>query len=247
MVTIRRLVLAVIPLAVGGAQAQQIPTRVELEGILTDNGDIEDFEGVSVHGGTVFPTPNPLSDETAPWNMLPGASYSTPGTLVLYGGFLHGDDSNILEGARDLLVVFDEAQEAMGFDLVNVSGNVTYHDTITIYHNAVLLATLEYDVPAGSDFFVGWHDAARGVTSVRVVSDRLSAIDNVEFGLVVANPQCPADWDGSGGQPNSSDFLAYLNDWSAQEPAADLAPQGGDAAWDSSDFLAFLNLYANGC
>ncbi|MDX9910448.1 MAG: GC-type dockerin domain-anchored protein [Phycisphaerales bacterium] len=58
---------------------------------------------------------------------------------------------------------------------------------------------------------------------------------------------CAADWDNSGGQPNSSDFLAYLNDWSAQVPAADLAPPGGDSAWDSSDFLAYLNLYSAGC
>ncbi|MDX9911693.1 MAG: carbohydrate-binding protein [Phycisphaerales bacterium] len=58
---------------------------------------------------------------------------------------------------------------------------------------------------------------------------------------------CPADWDASGGQPNSSDFLAYLNDWSAHAPRADLAPQGGDGAWDSSDFLAYLNVYAQGC
>ncbi|MDX9910739.1 MAG: formylglycine-generating enzyme family protein [Phycisphaerales bacterium] len=61
---------------------------------------------------------------------------------------------------------------------------------------------------------------------------------------------CPADWDNSGGEPNSSDFLAYLNDFSTQDPAADLAPPGnppGDGVFDSSDFLAFLNLYAQGC
>ncbi|MDX9910977.1 MAG: GC-type dockerin domain-anchored protein [Phycisphaerales bacterium] len=58
---------------------------------------------------------------------------------------------------------------------------------------------------------------------------------------------CPGDWDGSGGQPNSSDFLAYLNDWSAQDPAADLSPPGGDGVWDSSDFLVYLNLYSQGC
>lgn len=58
---------------------------------------------------------------------------------------------------------------------------------------------------------------------------------------------CAGDWDGSGGQPNSSDFLAYLNDWSDQDPAADLAPPGGDNVWDSSDFLAYLNLYSQGC
>ena len=71
-------------------------------------------------------------------------------------------------------------------------------------------------------------------------------IDNFRLGVpeVVS---CPADWDNSGGQPNSSDFLAYLNDFAAQDPAADLAPPGGNGAWDSSDFLAFLNIFAQGC
>ncbi|MDX9912777.1 MAG: PQQ-binding-like beta-propeller repeat protein [Phycisphaerales bacterium] len=58
---------------------------------------------------------------------------------------------------------------------------------------------------------------------------------------------CLADWDGTGGAPNSSDFLAYLNAWSMQDACADLAPAGGDGAWDSSDFLAFLNAYSMGC
>ncbi|MDX9910573.1 MAG: S8 family serine peptidase [Phycisphaerales bacterium] len=63
----------------------------------------------------------------------------------------------------------------------------------------------------------------------------------------VGQPACPADWNDSGGIADSSDFLAYLNDWAAHAPAADLAPPGGDGVWDSSDFLAFLNLYAQGC
>ncbi|MDX9910710.1 MAG: M14 family zinc carboxypeptidase [Phycisphaerales bacterium] len=58
---------------------------------------------------------------------------------------------------------------------------------------------------------------------------------------------CDADWDGSGGQPDSGDFLAYLNDWAGQNPVADLAPAGGDGNFDSADFLAYLNLFAQGC
>ncbi|MDX9911680.1 MAG: GC-type dockerin domain-anchored protein [Phycisphaerales bacterium] len=58
---------------------------------------------------------------------------------------------------------------------------------------------------------------------------------------------CLADWDASGGTPNSSDFLSYLNDWSLGDACADLAPPGGDGNFDSSDFLAFLNAYAGGC
>jgi hypothetical protein len=71
-------------------------------------------------------------------------------------------------------------------------------------------------------------------------------IDNFRLGVpeVVS---CAADWNNSGGQPDSSDFLAFLNDFAAQDPAADLAPAGGDGSWDSSDFLAYLNLYSQGC
>ena len=74
--------------------------------------------------------------------------------------------------------------------------------------------------------------------AVRWVRDNLSWCDA---------PACIADWDESGGAPNSSDFLAYLNDYSAQDPRADLAPEGGNGVWDSADFLAFLNAYAHGC
>ena len=60
-------------------------------------------------------------------------------------------------------------------------------------------------------------------------------------------PACTADYDNSGGAPNSSDFLAYLNDYQNQNPCADLSPAGGDGQWNSSDFLAFLNAYQLGC
>ncbi|MDX9911172.1 MAG: lamin tail domain-containing protein [Phycisphaerales bacterium] len=60
-------------------------------------------------------------------------------------------------------------------------------------------------------------------------------------------PVCTADFDNSGGAPNSSDFLAYLNAYANQDPCADLAPTGGDGNWNSSDFLAYLNAYSSGC
>ncbi|MDX9910257.1 MAG: GC-type dockerin domain-anchored protein [Phycisphaerales bacterium] len=59
-------------------------------------------------------------------------------------------------------------------------------------------------------------------------------------------PACTADYNNDTAV-NSSDFLEYLNDYSAQDPCADLAPAGGDSAWNSSDFLAFLNAYSAGC
>jgi hypothetical protein len=65
--------------------------------------------------------------------------------------------------------------------------------------------------------------------------------------------RCVADWDASGEAPNSSDFLAYLNDWSQAHPSADLHPpaQGGepagDGVWDSADFMQYMAVFAAGC
>ncbi|MDX9910832.1 MAG: GC-type dockerin domain-anchored protein [Phycisphaerales bacterium] len=84
-------------------------------------------------------------------------------------------------------------------------------------------------------------DGAMGMNETFVTQDDLDAF------AAIYNPPCLGDWDGSGGQPNSSDFLAFLNDYSSQNPAADLAPPGGNGVFDSSDFLAFLNLYSQGC
>lgn len=58
---------------------------------------------------------------------------------------------------------------------------------------------------------------------------------------------CVADWNGSGGAPDSSDFLAFLNSWAGHDPRADLNPPGGNGSWDSSDFLVFLNEFSIGC
>ncbi|MDX9911946.1 MAG: GC-type dockerin domain-anchored protein [Phycisphaerales bacterium] len=74
-----------------------------------------------------------------------------------------------------------------------------------------------------------------------------SGISSLSIARYTLPDCCLADWDSSGGAPDPNDYLAYLNDWSAHAPAADLAPAGGDGNWDSSDFLAFLNLFANGC
>lgn len=80
-----------------------------------------------------------------------------------------------------------------------------------------------------------------------VIQQTSNLVSSYSLEFVLSAPQCPGDWENSGGQPDSSDFLAYLNDFSAQNPQADLAPAGGDGNFDSSDFLAFLNLFSAGC
>ncbi|MDX9910741.1 MAG: GC-type dockerin domain-anchored protein [Phycisphaerales bacterium] len=59
--------------------------------------------------------------------------------------------------------------------------------------------------------------------------------------LYVGYAWCPGDWNRDG-SVNSSDFLAYLNDYSTQVFFADL---NGDGLFNSSDFLEFLNRYSS--
>lgn len=54
---------------------------------------------------------------------------------------------------------------------------------------------------------------------------------------------CVADWSRDGAV-NSIDFIAFLADWSAQNPRADL---NDDGLISTIDFLAYLNAYAAGC
>jgi hypothetical protein len=59
--------------------------------------------------------------------------------------------------------------------------------------------------------------------------------------VVLIPVDCAADWDLSGGAPNSSDFLAFLNDLADGRPEAFLAAPES-FGW-SDHLLRFLNLY----
>ena len=54
---------------------------------------------------------------------------------------------------------------------------------------------------------------------------------------------CLPDWNADG-IVNTQDFIAYLNDWAAQDPRADL---NSDGTINTIDFIAFLNAWAAGC
>ncbi|MDX9912023.1 MAG: GC-type dockerin domain-anchored protein [Phycisphaerales bacterium] len=129
------------------------------------------------------------------------------------------------------------------------------------------VATLSYTLNAPAPFSVasGPHtDAAGGSGNTHAITLDTSSVGDFERTLTIGSNDpfhqvaqvtlranviaaCLADWNLSGGAPDSSDFLAYLNDWTAGVPRADLAPEGGDGEFDSSDFLAFLNLFVAGC
>jgi hypothetical protein len=65
----------------------------------------------------------------------------------------------------------------------------------------------------------------------------------VVFGGAFVTPGCPGDWNGDG-VVDFNDFLAYLNDYNAGLPIADL---NGDGIVDFNDFLEFLNRYNTPC
>ncbi len=57
------------------------------------------------------------------------------------------------------------------------------------------------------------------------------------------NPECAANYNGDCAF-NTQDFLAFLNDWAAGKPKADI---NGDTVINTLDVLAFLNIFVAGC
>ncbi len=225
--------------------AQPIETRAQLEAILNDAIEVEDFEGFSIHGGTSVPAPNPLNSDTQPagWGIVPGATYSSPDWLRVYASFVWGDDSNVLAGSDDLVITFDQPQQAVGLDVISITGNVTYHDVVTFYHGPATLGSIELDLAPGGEDFVGWQHAG-GITHVRIRESATAGwaiIDNVAWGL--AADTCAPDLNADG----SLDFFdvqAFLAAFAAHDPAADW---NHDGTFDFFDVQGFLAAFAGGC
>ncbi len=189
--------VAAVALFTGVAGAGPVTSAAQLESILGDRALLEDFEGVSIFGGGTLVCPNPLNSTTQPqgWGILPGVSYAATegGNLAMHAGYLHGDSSNLLQGSTNIVVTFNQPQAAIGFDLVDGTGNVPYHDTVVFYRGTTVLGTLQFDLTAPGDAFAGWQDAV-GITSARVTSvgvgfSGLASIDNVEWGIGICTPQ----------------------------------------------------------
>lgn len=78
---------------------------------------------------------------------------------------------------------------------------------------------------------------------------------NVTF--TPTTPPCPPDVGMQGGTPgpdgflDNNDFVAFIDLFFANDPAADLGVQGGtlgsDGLWDNNDFVAFIDAFFNGC
>ena len=78
---------------------------------------------------------------------------------------------------------------------------------------------------------------------VTVTSDADTS-DNVNLDLTpITYEYCPGDYNGDC-NVNTQDFVAFLNDWSAGNMAADC---NNDRVINTQDFICFLNLWTSGC
>jgi hypothetical protein len=112
----------------------------------------------------------------------------------------------------------------------------------------------------GQAAFDQMFDAAAAAGSVvTATATRVSTGDTSEFSLclLVEHPTCPADVGIQGGGPgqdgllDNNDFIAFINYFFAQSPAADIGIQGGltgaDGLWDNNDFVVYINQFFGGC
>ena len=218
-------------------RAEGIDSYTALETILGDHLLREDFEGISLAGGTSIVAPNPLSSSTAPpnWGIQQGVTYSSPSALALYTGQLLGDDSNILAARGNAVsntmdVVFDTPQSAIGFYLVNITGNLDYDETVVFYHNANVLESLMLTLPSASELFMG-RQFGSGITSMQVTSSAFSLVDNVTWGL--AAPTLTGDYNDNGAV-DAADYSAWRDALAAGSTTLTNDPTPGTV--DESDF-----------
>ena len=243
---------AIVPLAMlltSCATAQQVTTRAALEVLLDDRIVCENFEGVSVHGGSGLDLPNPLNDETVPawWNggIQDGVTYSTDGTLRLYGGFSLGDDDNFLHSTSDLLITFDQPQAVVGFYNAGSSVQQSRIDTITFFNGTDEVGSLEVQFVTGGGF-IGWQHAS-GITAVLIDfpagGNAIAVIDDLCWGFDVS--PCPADIANPIGVLDLSDINRFIEGFVEGEDWVDLAPPSG--VLDLSDIGAFVDSFITGC
>ncbi len=218
------------------AIADQILTGAQMETFLDDSFVLEDFEGVNLHGGGVWPAANPLNDSTITsfFNIEPGVTYSSTVALSFFGGFVGGTDSVLLRGDNDLTLTFDQPQAGVGFLLFGSVGS----RVITFYNGTDALGS---PVESGSAF-IGWADTTAGITSVTITSTTLSlmSMDDMMFG---ANPSCPADLNFDG-EINTADLGILIAAFGTSNPAGDA---NNDGIVDTADLGILIAVFDSNC
>lgn len=202
-------ILAASGLAGDVASTALLSSQDILDAILTDQVELEDFEGFSLVGGGSLGSPNPFSSSTADshWKIASGVTYRSPTSLTFYASSLFADDSNVLSGGPTIEFEFDEPQRAIGFYKKNITcGGTDYHNTISFFRGPLLVGEVSYVLPPTEARFWGWKNAV-GITSMQVASaDYWGIIDNIQWGIP-ANLQPPdlALWASSYGVNDAAD------------------------------------------
>ena len=263
------LVAGVLAPAVAGPVA----TRPELDVLLDDAVFLEDFEFLSLHGGSTYPSPNPLNAATAPAlfsGIVEGVTYSSStGDLELRAIFAGGDDDVVFGSTAELRLDFDQPQLGVGFNLLMSSG-ITY--TVSFYAGSELIGQVVRTAPA--DGFIAWAYSA-GIDWVTITPQSGSTgvtINDLEWGITpeVGEPCSEADvtTQGAGAgdlgygvadvQVSAADLNYFVNEYIAGTLAtADITTQGagsGDPGFGVPDGLVtaadlnyFVNAWVPGC
>ena len=90
---------------------------------------------------------------------------------------------------------------------------------------------------AGEQMYLAVENVVEGMPSSR---EGRVLIDDLRLSIEVLDDPCPADLADPPGVLDIDDVLSFLGAFSAGDPAADLAPPGGDGQLDIDDVLTFL-------
>lgn len=225
--------------------AQPLASFAELEVILDDQIVLEDFEGISLHGGSSIDVPNPLNSVTIldlpfSWDIEPGVTYLSPDRLAMHAGFFGGDEDVYLRSFDGIEINFDSWQRAFGLNLIGSLPGLDY--TVSVYdHNDELIEA--YPHPSTGSSFVGYESQTRGISRVTITHPQLSffGVNNVGFGVEYIN--CPADLNNDQTH-NLADIFVFLGYFNDEDDRADLTDDG---VYNLQDVFAYLDLFAVDC
>jgi hypothetical protein len=200
---------------------------------------VEDFEGTAWDG---YRTTDPFDPQAAlevtsqglTWSgndwITTNTNWGRDGSWGVFTAYVTGG------WPESFLVVPDRTLYAAGGWF---NSNPDFGADIGILIDGVLVANR--NIGTGHQF-IGVIDPS-GFSRVEFVDlEAEAAIGADDFTFGVADT-CLADFNGDG-SVNTLDVLAFLNAWSAGDPAADF---NGDGSINTLDVLAFLNAWSAGC
>lgn len=236
-----RVLVCGIAVFSGSVYGQQVNSFVELELILDDQIVIENFEGISLQGGTSIDVPNPLNSVTIlqlPWNfdIQEGVTYESPTRLEMHAGFNGGDENVYLRAYDGVEIRFDVGQVAFGFN----SGGA---NIINVYDRDDVLIEQIIQAPDAWSGFFGYQSPTQGISRIVISNSNLDflTIDNVAFGMDFI--ACPADVNEDL-QQNFFDVSAFLGFFSEEDDRADF---NDDGQFNFFDVSLFLNAFTVAC